>query len=457
MANGCKQVGIASETNPVFVVGIFRSGTSLLYALLNQHPQIALMFECNVFEFPEVLSKRRFNGNWLERQEFYNKALSRHRLIFANRLAGLENVRTPEDLYRVYGDGKQAQLVGEKSPPYCKRLRQLARRYPNASFILIWRDPVETYRSIREAARSVPFFERIGVSRFVFAQEQMVRQAAELTFAGKRMHHVRYGDLVDRPEEICRGVCQFLNIAFEKTMLNLANADLSATHQNHRRQLHTQLSGGVIARRKDYATSLNPEVVQRVQQFHARWHRLVGRLLPNPVSTAEPPVITVLYHRALGRMLYLTDNVKRALLEFLPLSWLKAYRRTKTWFFKGQPASSDSLGKEFAANRITILVSCLLLASICLVDLWTPPGLVLMPFYLIPSMLLALIVNARWGMLAAVATTLLWNGAGIFDRPELASNLALFAWNGVMRFLALEFIVLLVNRIRLEVASPDYD
>jgi hypothetical protein len=39
--------------NPVFVVGVFRSGTSLLYDLLNQHPQAALMYECNVWDFPE--------------------------------------------------------------------------------------------------------------------------------------------------------------------------------------------------------------------------------------------------------------------------------------------------------------------------------------------------------------------------------------------------------------------
>ena len=33
---------------PVFVVGIWRSGTSLLYTLLNQHPLIALMYEADL-------------------------------------------------------------------------------------------------------------------------------------------------------------------------------------------------------------------------------------------------------------------------------------------------------------------------------------------------------------------------------------------------------------------------
>jgi hypothetical protein len=41
-------------SNPVFVVGVFRSGTSLLYALLNQHPRVALMYECDVWNFPEA-------------------------------------------------------------------------------------------------------------------------------------------------------------------------------------------------------------------------------------------------------------------------------------------------------------------------------------------------------------------------------------------------------------------
>ncbi|MCU1303513.1 MAG: Sulfotransferase family, partial [Candidatus Sulfotelmatobacter sp.] len=37
------------SSGPIFVVGIWRSGTSLLYTLMNQHPQIALTYESDLF------------------------------------------------------------------------------------------------------------------------------------------------------------------------------------------------------------------------------------------------------------------------------------------------------------------------------------------------------------------------------------------------------------------------
>src|SRR5580658_10268868 len=99
-----------SQTYPIFVVGALRSGTSLLYALLNQHPQIGLMYECDAWDFPETLSGLRFQHDWLTRLEFFSRSLSRHRLAFEENLRGLENIRTPEDLYRTFAGGKDARL-----------------------------------------------------------------------------------------------------------------------------------------------------------------------------------------------------------------------------------------------------------------------------------------------------------------------------------------------------------
>ena len=36
------------RNGPLFVVGMWRSGTSLFYALFNQHPQIGLMYESDM-------------------------------------------------------------------------------------------------------------------------------------------------------------------------------------------------------------------------------------------------------------------------------------------------------------------------------------------------------------------------------------------------------------------------
>ena len=444
------------KANPIFVVGIFRSGTSLLYALLNQHPRIALMFECNVLDFPEAFSRRRFKRNWLERQEFYNAALSRHRLTFANRLSGLEHVRTPEDLYRTYSDGKQAAYFGEKSPAYCLRLRQLARRCPGASFILLWRDPEEIYRSIQDAGRKVGFFRRLGMNRFIFYQEQMIRQGAELEFAGLKIHHVSYNDLVDKPGEICRGICQFLGIEFDPAMLQLAGADLSAIHHGDYRQLmHGQLMRGVIERRKSSEDGLAPEVAQKLQRFHARWHRLVGKRLPPPVSATEPALHERLYHGMAGRILFLADNARRALLEFLPLVWLANYRRAKNWFLSGRTVHSDSFAQEFSRHRVTILTSCLVLAAVAAFDLLIPPQMVFIPFYVVPSALLAFIVNRRWGTLGAVASAVVWTGVKMLQQPELDSHFGMLLWNCAMRFILLQGVVVVLDRIRLEVAAAE--
>src|SRR4051812_22976819 len=108
----------------LFLVGLTRSGTSLLYALLNQHPEIALMYEADAV----YLDSDALTPGELVRMEFWNKVLSRHQLTRST-LAGVHNARS---FFEAYSRHKDATIFGEKSPSYCAHLPRIAALYPEA-------------------------------------------------------------------------------------------------------------------------------------------------------------------------------------------------------------------------------------------------------------------------------------------------------------------------------------
>jgi hypothetical protein len=444
-------------SNPVFVVGVFRSGTSLLYSLLNQHPQIALMYECDVWDFPRLGGRQRFSGDWLERQEFYNQALSRHRLIFGGKMRGLENIRTPEDLYRCHGNSKDALFWGEKSPVYTTRLAQLSRQYPRGSFILLWRDPVEIYRSILAAGKKTRFFRRPGMlPLLIYHKEKMIREARQLERAVARIHHVNYDDLVDRTEATCRTLCDFLGVAFHEEMLKLDHADFSAIY---REPQHEFLRRGVITRQNYPDQMVAPVMAAQLRRFRQRWERLSGQRLGAAVQTTdvarEPSVGERLYHRVVGGFFFGTENIKRLVFEFLPLTWLRTYRLFKFWLFsRNELAKRVPFKEQTCQHGITLFVSFLLWAAIVGIDNLTGPEISLGPLYLIPCATLALVVGRSWASVAAllnaIAITFLR-----FNENRAASHFnfsmdAVLAWNFCMRFVFFEIFVLLLDRIRIE-------
>jgi hypothetical protein len=448
----------AQPPNPVFVVGVFRSGTSLLSSLLNQHPQIALMYECDVWDFPSLAGRQRFSGDWLERQEFYNQSLSRHRLIFGGKISGLENIRTPDDLYRCHGSSKDARLWGEKSPVYAVRLAQLARQYPHGSFILIWRDPLEVYRSILVAGKETPFFRRPGIlHRLIYHKEKMIREAGRLQQAGARIHHVRYDDLVDRTETACHAACEFLGVPFDEKMLDLERADFSAIHQEPQ---HEFLRRGIIERQNHSDGLVVPAVAAKLRRFRNRWERLSGQRLgtERPADGMhEPFPMERLHHRIAGAFFFAMENLKRLAFEFLPMTWLRTYRLFKSWLFsRNEPSVRVSIQKQMQQHGITIVSSFLLWAAIVWLDYLTGPEIILGPLYLIPCAMLALVVGRGWAsaaaLLNAIAITALKFAGGRPHHLDFLMSGELF-WNLLMRFIFFQIFVLLLDRIRLELAA----
>ncbi len=443
------------SVTPIFVVGVFRSGTSLLCSLLNQNPQVALMFEADVWNFPRPLLALRFRRNWAERLEFYNQSLSRHGIISEHDLSGLNQLRDPLDLYRALAAKKGAVISGEKSPFYCHRLNQLYAQYPKAYFIVIARPPGEIYRSVLKAAQASRFFAKPGMlSRMIYQQEQLILQAEQIERRGARVFRVNYAELVDQTETSCRQLSDFLGVPFDPQMLRLNKADLSAVFKGSH---FAHLRRGVIERQQYVDDPVPPPIVEKLERYQRRWEWMRGRP-PTGAAQPEPGLVERTYHTLAGKFWTGYDALVRAVFEFLPLPWLRIYRVLKHWIVNPPSGSSDektSLHKDLKSHWPTILFAFTLFAGIAAIHHYANPHLMFLLFYAIPCGILALVVNNRWATVLVLACAFI--GPLIqFEGDADYQFAGVFVWNFVTRFVLLEFFVLMLGRIRLEAARIEY-
>jgi hypothetical protein len=438
--------------NPVFVIGVFRSGTSLLCSILNQNPRVALMFECDVWNFPRPLLNIRFKRNWAERIEFFNQALSRHRLVKPKETRKLDKIRTPMDLYRALGEQKGASVSGEKSPFYCDRLTQLHQQYPRAFFIFVWRNPVEVYRSVLKAGQTSRFFGRAGMlSRMIYQQEQAILQARRIELKAARIYRLDYDSLVDQTEKVCREISAFLGVPYDARMLRLNQADLSAIYKSPH---HAFLRRGVIERQKYTGQWVSPRVTRKLERFRHRWEQQQAGWLNLPANPGQtlPGTVEFYYHNAMGRALSIYDSLVRAGFEFLPLAWLRIYRMLKTWVVNPPSGAVDektSMVNDFQRHWPTILLATAMLGLVAFIHLHANPHLLFLMFYAIPCALLALVVNLRWATLFVLACSVLPPMIQYEGDADYRSA-GVFAWNFFTRFILLEILILTIGRIRLE-------
>jgi len=442
--------------DPVFVVGVFRSGTSLLCSILNQNPELALMFECDVWNFPRPLLKYRFAMNWAERIEFFNQALSRHKIVTAQNFSSLKNIREPLDLYHTFGALKGAGVCGEKSPFYCDRLIQLHQTYPRAAFIYVWRDPLEVYRSVLKAGETSRFFGKPGtLSRMIYHQEQAIRQLAQIEKSGARVFRVSYQEIVEETEKTCRNLTAFLGVPFDARMLHLNQADLSAIY---REPHHAYLRRGVIERQKYERELVPPATAKQLLRYRHRWEKAqMPWLKPTETNAVEPDAIEFIYHNFMGRALTFYDSIVRAGFELLPLVWLRVYRLAKFWIVNPPSGTLDgktSMLKDLKDHWLTILTAALLYAGVVMAHKHANPHLMFILFYTIPCVLLALVVNTRWATLFVLLGALTAPWVQYEGDADYHSGVV-FTWNFLTRFIMMEILVLTLGRVRLEFSKTN--
>jgi len=334
---------------PVFIVGMWRSGTSLFYALLNQHPKIKLMYEDELPLLWPLFVGGSARPDWQARWEFWNRALSRHRIEVGGLPAQVSSLRQAcEAAWMRYAP--DAEVRGGKSPSYFDCLPRIAEEFPDAKFLVLWRDPADVCRSVVKA-RSDSFFGKRGMLlRALLGCRDLKRGYDKLASRGIQVYPVQYEDLVANPAAVMQGVCCFLEIEFDRQMTSLSGADRSAIYPSSH---HDMVNSEKIVAAGPKPEVLPEDVRRKVARYVAFWKQESGGSWPRfPESSPAPPAAFFFFERLVDRIAYrglrTFDHLVALMYCYLPIGLLRSYRASKAGAASEPCAETTVEDKELA-------------------------------------------------------------------------------------------------------------
>jgi hypothetical protein len=324
---------------PLFIVSMWRGGSSLLYALLNKHPQVALMFEADLLLLRPVFLKPAGVSDWSERWEFWNQTFSRHGLDPAEFNDTRPEFRSIfEAVHKEYARGKGAAIWGDKSPNYHDQLVQMAKDFPSARFIIVWRDPMQTIgATVRAAASGSRYFRKRGMPwRSLFGYQTFTWQCRRLISAGSAVHQLHFEDLVNDTAAVMQRVCQFLDIPYDDSLTTLAGADRSAVYAGRHHNLLRE--NAIVAGPR--ADVIEPSLHRRVLRYIALW-RQIDAGSDNSIPHGVPSFAEMQLDQLRYRLFRTLDTLIRLGFCFLPIPLLRFYRKAKRQGPEGNAAATS--------------------------------------------------------------------------------------------------------------------
>ena len=219
-----------------FIVGVQRSGTTLLQSLLSKHPGISMEERAIAFRiitcFNNLYDLLPFNVahnkeaflKWLIENDEKGRLAA---LIDTQNLADYQTIQEliQQSIYKKIAE-EETIIWGDKSPNAQHYIKDLKLFIPEAKFLHIIRDGrANAYSMSKRSYQNLRLSAQHWVDGNIFG---LVNQ----DILGMDNYKIlRYEDLLTNPEKELKEVCDFLEIPFNKKMLDLSNNTLQEEKQ----------------------------------------------------------------------------------------------------------------------------------------------------------------------------------------------------------------------------------
>lgn len=203
------------------IVGVGRSGTTLLRLMLDAHPELSIPPETH---FLASVTQLKSEGDIL-RNELYNTVVNVQSWgdfhlspeDFYNKLKAIEPFNLADGLrcfYKMYAQRFNKPRWGDKTPPYLEYMSFIQATLPEAYFIHVIRDG----RDVALSRKGLWF----GPGNDIEAQATdwlwRIREARQQAQSCQHYLEIHYEDLITDTKSVLKEICQFIDLPYTKNL-----------------------------------------------------------------------------------------------------------------------------------------------------------------------------------------------------------------------------------------------
>ena len=256
----------------IFIIGVGRSGTTLIQSMLNAHPEVACPPESHFLKnylVPQMQNKLLYPGEKLIDKLKSDEGIARLGLDLDSIIAH-SDVNSPEflrtfflDILGKYGAERNKLHLGEKDPLNTGYLPFIKKAFPDSYIVHIIRDPRDVILSRRKTnwGGKNPFV--VHLAEYKYYMDKVLSEGT--TLFGNNYSELYYEDLIEKTEGTLKEVCKNLGLNFEPAMLEFHKQAAELVTEGEMRWKENVLKPVIKTNKQKWRTGLSPAQVRRIE------------------------------------------------------------------------------------------------------------------------------------------------------------------------------------------------